>query len=243
MAVAAEPDHFVDTINAIRRCLPSGTFSKSKIEAVVRFELQQLPLQIAEPLSFGMRAENLQHAEEIGSLAGQLVEKLERAPKGTRNSLFILASRCEPLRWSLNDPDSPAVKQYRQTLLVRLESLHRACGDVAAPGNVVGDHHRPDNVKQLCAGCALDLIVGLDAGKPTSSSVNSPIRVIASSLFEAVAPTRGAKGGRHNDHDAPDLREQCVEVIAYWRNLSATEKKAHVDGLRTGWTKFTGMMT
>ena len=171
--MATEPDQFIDTII---RCLPSRTLPRSKVEAVVRFELlHQLPLQIAEPPIFGLQAENLQYAkEEVGPLAGQLLQKLEHGPRGTRNSLFILAARCEPLRWSLKDPDSPAVEQYRQTLLAGLRSLCRACDDIAAPGNRVGDHHRRDHIKQLCAGCALDLIVGLDRDDETNRDVYPP---------------------------------------------------------------------
>src|SRR4029077_5973619 len=116
--------------------------NKGKIAAVVRFELEKaLPWQIAEPPIFGKQAENKQYAQEIDALSGDLLQKLEGMPKGSANSLFILASRRVPLKWSLHDPYSPAVKHFRQTLLAGLESLRGACSDITAPENVVGDHH------------------------------------------------------------------------------------------------------
>ena len=185
------PGEIVETIVDHLR---SSTYSRSEIAAVVRLELEHLlPWQIAGPPIFGKLAENKKHAKEIDKLIGKLLETLEETPKGTANSLFILASRGEPLKWSLHDPHSPAVKHFRQTLLAGLAGLRRACSDIMAPGNVVGDHHNRDRVKQLCAGCALDLIVGLDAGEPTNSSENSPLRVIAGVLYGTVGPRPNRK--------------------------------------------------
>jgi hypothetical protein len=219
-----------EIVDAIVDHLPSSNYSKSEIAVVVRLELEHLlPWQIAEPPIFGKQAENKKYAKEIDRLTGKLLEKLEEAPKGTANSLYILASRCEPLKWSLYDPYSPAVKHFRQTLLAGLASLRTACSDITAPGNVVGDHHNRDHIKQLCAGCALDLIVGLVAGEPTNSSENSPIRVIAGVLYDAVGP-RLKKNGEWSD-----LKDQCAEVGAHWRGLSEGNKRAHIAKLRLNW--------
>jgi hypothetical protein len=117
--MAQPPEEIVESIVDH---LPSNTYSRSKIAAVVRFELEHvLPLQIAEPPIFGEQAVNKQYAQEIDALAGNLLRKLEGIPKGTANSLFILASRREPMKWSKYDPSSPAVKHFRQTLLADLK--------------------------------------------------------------------------------------------------------------------------
>jgi hypothetical protein len=196
--------------------------------------LKRLPRQAAAPPWFGWQGENRRYANEIGLLAGKLLEKIDHTPIGAREAILILAARSEASKWSPNNPASPAVKRFTETLYATLIGLWQACDDIAAPGNIVGAHHRRDHTKHLCAGCALDLIVALDAGKPTSSSTNSPIRVIAGTLFQAVTPNR-------TKHRRPDLREQCEEAIAQWRNMSKVDKADHIDKLWSAWTKFTGM--
>jgi len=227
----AAHDGFIDTIADHLR---SKTYSRREVETVVRFEIEHnLPQQIKEPYLYGLQGDNRGYADDIRNLVQQLLQKLEGAPAGTRNALLILASRTEPERWSLHDGDSPAAKVFKQKLLKGLTDLQRACDDILNDSNTIGDHHNRDRAKELCAYCALELIVGLNAGKPTSSSPNSPIRVISGALFKAIAPNRVMK--------RPDLRDKCVDAIARWRGMSDADRAAHIDRLWSNW-EFTGMI-
>jgi hypothetical protein len=218
-----------DLIDTIADHLRSRTYTPSVVKAVVRIEIEHLlPMELARPPLFGMQTDNQEYADEIEKLTNDLIKKLKGGPPGTLNALFILASRTEPLKWSLLDTESPAVTHYREKLLKVLADLKRGCQEILANKKGVGDHHNRDRVKQVCAGCALDLIVGLEAGKPTNSSTRSPIRVISAALFEAIAPDQPAKG-------RPGLREQCVQVIGDWRKMSADDMKAHIERLRSKW--------
>jgi hypothetical protein len=227
-------------VGTIADHLRSQRYSRSQVEAVVRIELEHLlPMQLAEPPLFGRQADNQKYAEEIEALVGELLRKLECAPKGTHDVVFIMASRCQQLTWapSIN---SPAATHFEKTLLTGLADLQRGCSDIRRNKNGIGDHHNRDQTKQLCAGCAIDLIVGLEAGKPTNSGESSPIRVISGLLFEVIAPDRSADWLKKKKCK-PDLREQCVEVVARWRGMSDADRRAHIDQLWSTW-EFTGMI-
>jgi len=225
-----------DCVKTVADHLCSQLYSRKEVEAVVRLEVRDLlPVQIAQPPIFGRQSENQLYAKEIDVLVGELLRKLEGAPPRTRDVLFILASRTQPLSWSL-DVNSPAAKHFKTTLLTGLTDLRRGCEEVRRNKNGIGDHHNRNQAKQLCAGCALDLIVGLDAGRPTNSSPQSPIRVIAGLLFEAVAPDQLQKKKRQ-----PDLLEQCRETVAHWRSMSDVGRGTHIDAIWATW-EFKGMI-
>ncbi len=229
-------DEIVDTIALHLR---SQKYSRSQVEAVARIELEHfLPMQLAEPPLFGRQADNQKYAEEIEALAHDLLQKLEGAPKGTRDVMFIMASRGQRPSWnpSIN---SPAAIHFKETLLTGLAALQRGCNDIRRNKSGIGDHHNRDRAKQLCAECAIDLIVGLEAGEPTNSDRSSPIRVISGVLFEVTAPERSAYWLKKKKR-RPDLREQCVEVVARWRGMSDADRTAHIDRLWSNW-EFTGM--
>jgi hypothetical protein len=171
-------------------------------------------------------------------LAGELLRKLEGAPKGTRDVMFIMASRGQQLTWSPSI-NSPAATHFKKTLLTGLADLQRGCSDIRRNKNGIGSHHNRDQAKQLCAGCAIDLIVGLEASEPTNSDKSSPIRVISGALFEAIVPERSAEWLKKKKR-RPDLREQCVEVVAHWRRMSDADRTAHIVRLWSKW-EFTGM--
>jgi hypothetical protein len=219
---------FVDLISDH---LSSHAYSKEQVKAVVRAEIKHiLPLWLAQPPIFGKQGENQTYAQEIGELTGKLLTKLKGAPPGTRNVLYILGSQSEPLEWSLHDPNSPAAGHYKQKLVKALEDLQRACDDIRENRRAIGEHHNENRSKQVCAGAALDLIVGLECGRPTYSSANSPISIIAGALFEAAVP--GQPVGQ--------MKDQCIEVVAHWRQLPDADKRAHLDQLWANW-EFTGI--
>lgn len=219
----------VDLIAAIARRLRSKVYSSSEVRTVVRFELEHnLPQQLAPPTPwcsgsypYGRQADNRQYADDIKGLVKQLVQKIEAAPAGTRNALLILASRTEPEKWSLHDPNSPAARAFRQRLLKGLADLQRACDDILDERNTIGEHHNRDRAKDLCAGCALDLIVGLEVGKPT----NSPVRDIADDLFLAISPTT----------KSPNLRRHCEAAIETWLKMSEPARSEHIDQVWADW--------
>jgi hypothetical protein len=105
--------------------------------------------------------------------------------------------------------------------------VRSGCGDVLDPNNDIGDDPRRDRRKELCAGCAFDLIVGLDAGSPANYKEDSPLRVLAGLLYDTASP--------------PDLKHQCAAVTAHWHSLSEAGQGAHIDALRRGWEKLTGI--
>jgi hypothetical protein len=219
MGAGALIDEHVETIE-LR--LKSKIYSQSEIRAAVRCELQYiLPAWLAKPYPFGLQPANRRDAADIKDLVKKLVQKLERTP-----AVLILAARMEPEKWSLRDANSPAVKALKH----RLANLQRGCDEVLDQNNVVGDHPNRDRVKEICAGCAIDLIVGLEAGRPT----NSPVRDIASDLFMAISPDPPAK--------TPDLRRHSEAEIARWPKMSEAAQKAHIDQVWTRW-EFTQMIT
>jgi hypothetical protein len=231
----AAPGAAIDTIVDQ---LHSKTYLKTDVKAAVRIELEYvLPIELAKAPLFGKQADNQKFAEDVGGLVRKLLRKLEGAPVGTRNVIYILASRTEHERWSLGDPNSPAAKHFKEKLQKVLADLQRGCADILRNKGTIGDYHTLDRAKQLCAGCALDLIVGLDAGKPTNSTRLSPIRIISRNLYEAIAGGRSAKWLKSSQ----DLREQCVDVIAHWRRLSDADRRAHIDQLWSNWES-TGMI-
>jgi hypothetical protein len=214
----------IERIDGVASLLPSALYSKAVVREIVRFEIESnLPRQIKHPLSFGVKSENRAFAREIDDLAGKLLRKIETMPPGSRDALMILASQGEPEAWSLHDANSPAAKTFRGKLNKVLSDLRDGCENMLAGD--VGDDAKRDRRKEICAGCAFDLIVGLDAGKPVNSSEASPLRVLAGLLYDFAKP--------------PDLKHQCADIIAQWHQMSDTEQRAHIDKLRTDWDTVT----
>jgi hypothetical protein len=155
-----------ESIDGVADLLCSVIYSKDEVRRIVRFEIKQkLRLQFGQGYRFGIKSENREYAEDVADLAGQLLKKIERMPRGSRDALMILASQGEPERWSLYDAKSPAVKAFREKLHKVLAGLRNGCEAILVGD--VGDDKKRDRPKEICAGCALDLYVGLDAGKPT----------------------------------------------------------------------------
>jgi hypothetical protein len=207
--------------------LSSAIYSRAGVREIVRFEIESnLPQQIKQPLCFGVKSENRAFARDISDLVAKLLRKIEVMPPGSRDALMILAAKTEPERWSPYDASSPAAKTFRGKLHKVLSDLHSGCEDMLA--NDVGDDARRDRAKEICAGCALDLIVGLDAGEPVNYDKNSLLRVLAGSLYDFANP------------DPPDLKHQCAAVIKHWRQMPDAQR-AHIDKLRTDWEFVTGI--
>jgi hypothetical protein len=214
------------SIDDVASLLNSSIYSKAEARKIVRLEIRfNMPMQIRRAYCFGVKSVNREYAGDIDSLARNLLQKIEGMPSGSRDALMILASKTEPEPWSLHDPNSPAAKAFREKLHKVLTDLRGGCGDVLA--NDVGDDARRDRSKEICAGTAFDLIVGLDAGKPVNYDEASPLRVLAGLLYDYTDP--------------PDLKHQCVAIIAHWRQMPAEQKQAHIDTLRAGWEKLTGI--
>jgi hypothetical protein len=207
----------------------SKSYSRAQVENVIRLELLQMPSLIARGPMFGRVAENRARAKEIGGLAKKLRRTITTLPPGADRAFFLIASRTWPRI------DDGAAQTFKRNFVDRLDDVLIACAVVLHEESDVGDYHRWDHEKQLCAGCALDLIVGLDAGPPTNSTPDSPIRVISALLFKALLPQRfkqhqSKKGGE------PDLRDQCAEVHKVWGQMPAEQRQARVERLRQSWT-------
>lgn len=217
-----------ESIDDVASLLNSSIYSKAETRKIVRLEIKfNMPMQIRQTYCFGVKSVNREYAGDIDDPARNLLQKIDGMPSGSRNALMILASKTEPEPWSLHDPNSSAAKAFREKLHKVLNDLRGGCGDVLA--NDVGDDARRDRAKEICAGAAFDLIVGLDAGKPVNYDKNSPLRVLAGFLYDFTNP------------DPPDLKHQCAAVIAHWRQMSAEQKQAHIDILRADWEKLTGI--
>jgi hypothetical protein len=217
-----------ETIDGIAGLLHSAIYSKADVRKIVRVEITaKLPRQIDQPYCFGVKSTNRRYAKDIDDLAGKLLKTLDRMPSGSRDAFMILASKGEPEAWSPLDASSPAAKAFRQRLWKTLTDLRSGCGDICDPNNDIGDDLKRDRRKEICAGCAFDLIVGLDAGTAANYKEDSPVRVLAGLLYDAANP--------------PDLKHQCAAVIAYWHSLSDADQRAHIDALQAGWEKLTGI--
>jgi hypothetical protein len=204
-----------DLIEGIVSELHSRTYSKRDVERVVKWEVQKiLPAWLSQDFLYGLHAANRKHAVAIRGIVLQLRQQIERLPPGTDRALFTLASR----RYK-------GIAAFKEGLFTGLHELEQACAAICDRNNEIGDHHNRDKDKEICAGAALDLIVGLDAGRPTSSDINSPIRVIASLLYQSLRDTTAE----------PDLRNQCNGAAAQWRKMSPAERTAHIEHLRTTW--------
>jgi hypothetical protein len=216
-----------EKIDWIAGFLSSTIYSKAEIREIVRCEIKwKLPQQIKQPPSFGVKSENRAFAREIDDLAGKLLRKIETMPPGSRNALMILASKTGLEAWAPYDANSPAAKAFRGKLHKALTDLRTGCEDIIS--NDVGDDLKRDREKEVCAGCALDLIVGLDAGKPVNYDKNSPLRVLAGFLYDFDNP------------NPPDLKHQCAAAVAHWHQMPDAQR-AYIDALRTEWENLTGI--
>jgi hypothetical protein len=211
--------------------LRSSPYSRNQVEMAVRWQVGALQQAITQAPSWGMQATNKEYAEVVSTLIRELRQKIEGAPPGTDTALLVAGlyggrlPRPEKIDWV-------AVERYRAAFLAGLNSMQRGCAAVAR----MGDYHTLDPAKHQCANSALELIVGLEAGRPANTD-NSPLRVIANSLFELVAPERVAEWLKTHK-EPPDLRTQCDEARKHW--LGHPDLKQHCQELRVAW--FTGMI-
>ena len=209
MAQAQRADTY-DYIAAIIDELKSQTFKRNQIELAVRREIELLTdADDSEHIHLGRQTENLKYADEISELLRELLKKINSAPEGTQQALYSWGLYREKFKPPAIDWHE--VGRYKLRFLFYAESMGQACSLIKR--TKFGTHHNVKPMKRHYAQSAFNLIVGLDAGRPTNSSENSPLRIIASHLCTVVAPTD--EGG--------DLRLQCEEVVSYWRHQPQSE--------------------
>ncbi len=234
MTTASAADELVATIVDH---LKSKTYSPSQVQKAVRYQIS-ITQEAAGGTLFGWQAENKDYAKDVSSLAHELQQKLEGSPDGTSRSLFLFALYRQTVPHP-DDVDYVAVELYRMAFLSKLKELQAGCALISAEN--IGDYHRVDVPKRLCAGAACSLMIGLDAGKPTNGD---PFRVITNLLYEIVAPEHVAEWRRRYAQDAefrqrhgetPDLRGQCGEVLKAYSRRSQADIGREREGLRLLW--------
>jgi len=229
--------HREEYIDRIADELTKSAIPRSTIKRIVGREITEImPGQLAAKPMYGLEADNRKLAKKVGALALDLLRSISDASAEGCNALFTIASQRHQPKWP--NVDQRIVTTIRTELLSHLEDIRAASVIVLDKQSHVGDHDNRDGDKQICAGAALDLIVGLDAGRPTNSSEGSPIRRIASLLFQVTLPDRlkeWRREGRNRWNEEPDLRQQCTEVAETWRKMLAESQQAHIERLRSRW--------
>jgi hypothetical protein len=197
--------------------LKASPHPQSDVSSVVRQQVETLKTILTRQPSFGWAAENLEYAKKVRSVSQKLQRTLEGAPDGTRLTLFAFGAYAS--RSEMPHPEeivaADTVERYANTLLTALHDLQNGCAKILDPSNrnEIGDYHTFDRTKHFCAAIGFELMVGLDAGQPTSGD---PFRSITNNLYEIVAP-KEAKARRQNHNDVPDLRTHCEKVLSNWR--------------------------
>jgi hypothetical protein len=219
-----------DLIPTILDHLKSEIYSRGECEKSLRYQIGILQEQGPEPM-FGWQAQNVQYAEEVAALARRLQQKLEGAPGGTTRSLFLFAlHHRKPIQ--PQEVDYIALELYQASFISRLKEMQAGCAIIRE--QKPGDYHTTDTTKRLCAGAAFSLMAGLRVKQRSTNNGNGPFRIITNSLYEIIAPSAVAEW-RECHREAPDLRQQCQDVLQSWRRRPKADLDRECEGLRLLW--------
>jgi hypothetical protein len=186
---------------AIKPCKCSAGEAAKVVEAKLRQIMKLTPppgADIANHASFGTRGANRRLAKRIGKHLTEIEKAIAGAPDGSRFALFAVALYPEGKRpEELAEDDK--IPEWGGRLCRDLAALNRACRILER--EPIGDYHEGDYCKKLAVGAAFDLVFELSAEPPSSSSPDSPLRAVATLIYERVT------GKPH-----VDLEAYCDEV-------------------------------
>jgi hypothetical protein len=235
MRAPSEHTKVEEIIPTILDHLKSETYSRGQCEEALRYQIGILQEFLQEEGSsttaFGWQAQNDEYAKEVATLARRLQQKLEGAPKGTGRSLFMFALyHREPFQ--PKDVDYVAVEAYRAAFISRLKEMQAGCAIIRE--HKPGDYHRVDTIKRLCAEAAFSLMAGLKVKERRTNNGDGPFRIITNSLFEIIAPPAVVEWREHHK-EAPDLRQQCQDVLQSWRRRPTADLDRECEVARLLW--------
>lgn len=156
----------------------------------------RIAMKVRAP-TFGQRGTNRKLAKRISTHLAEIEKAIAGAEDGSLLALFAVALWPEGKRPE-EIAESTELDDWAFRICADMAALNRACQIILREpiGKPIGDYHDADACKKVAAGAAFELVLELSTELPTSSSPDSPLRAVATLVYEHLT------GQKHVDLEA-----------------------------------------